>query len=258
MKRLPAVIAAAFALLLGSTLYLAARKHEGLVDRNYYESASNEFAERELENREGFVVRVPDRYRAGENRFWAAVATTGGPLRGARVTLAAMRASGTRYDREYTLREAAPGRYEGAVNLPFPGQWMLSLAVDAGTIHARRLYTVVALQGEASPAADRVLRADAGGQEVLLSIAPWPPRSMRELDFSVSLPGYAGTGLPYIDLSMHGMNMGRNRVALSRGADGAFRGTGVFVRCTSGRKDWEAHVTVPGHGKAVFRLELAD
>ncbi len=102
------------------------------------------------------------------------------------------------------------------------------------------------------------LRGVAGGQEVLLSITPWPPPAMREVDFTVSLPGYAGTGSPYVDLSMAGMEMGRNRVDLSRGADGRYRGTGVFVRCPSGMHDWEATVTAPGAGKAVFRFAVAD
>ena len=103
-----------------------------------------------------------------------------------------------------------------------------------------------------------ILRGVAGGQEVLLSIAPWPPPAMREVDFTVSLPGYAGGAPPYVDLSMAGMEMGRNRVDLSRGADGRYRGTGVFVRCPSGRHDWEAAVTAPGAGKAVFRFAVAD
>jgi hypothetical protein len=103
-----------------------------------------------------------------------------------------------------------------------------------------------------------VLRGVAGGQEVLLSIAPWPPIAMREVDFTVSLPGYAGKTSPYVDLSMEGMEMGRNRVDLFRGADGRYRGTGVIVRCPSGRRDWEATVTAPGAGKAVFRFAVAD
>jgi nitrogen fixation protein FixH len=258
LKRLVAGIFAGFAVFLAVTLYLAARKHEGLVDRHYYESASSEFAERELEDREGFMVQVPDRYRTGENRFSAAVVTDAGPLRGARVTLTAMRTFGTGEDRQFALLEGAPGRYEGAILLPSPGQWMLSLAVDAGRIRARRLWTVVAQPGDAPPSTGNALRAAAGDQTVLLTVSPWPPRSMRELAFSVDLPGYGGSDPPHIDLSMHGMEMGRNRVLLSRGADGVFRGTGVFVRCPSGRKDWEAVVTVPGKGKAVFRLDVAD
>jgi len=103
-----------------------------------------------------------------------------------------------------------------------------------------------------------ILRGAAGGQEVLLSITPWPPIAMREVEFTASLPGYAGKASPYVDLSMAGMEMGRNRVDLSRGPDGRYRGTGVFVRCRSGRHDWEATVTAPGAGKAVFRIAVAD
>ncbi len=102
------------------------------------------------------------------------------------------------------------------------------------------------------------LRGAAGGQEVLLSITPWPPGAMRDVDFTVTLPGYAGKAPPYIDLSMAGMEMGRNRVDLSLGADGRYHGTGVFVRCRSGRHDWEATVTAPGAGEAVFRFAVAD
>ena len=103
-----------------------------------------------------------------------------------------------------------------------------------------------------------VLRGAAGGQEVFIAISPWPPRAMREVDFTVTLPGYGGTASPSIDLSMTGMEMGRNRVDLSRGTDGRYRGTGVIVRCPSGRNDWEATVTAPGAGKAVFRFAVDD
>jgi len=109
-----------------------------------------------------------------------------------------------------------------------------------------------------SPEAADDLRGAIGGQEVLLTITPWPPVTMREVGFTVSLPGYAGEVPPYVDLSMAGMEMGRNRVELSRGADGRYRGTGVFVRCPSGRHDWEATVTAQGLGKAVFRFAVAD
>jgi len=109
-----------------------------------------------------------------------------------------------------------------------------------------------------SSGAAGVLRGEIGGQEVLLAITPWPPIAMREVDFTVSLPGIAGESPPYVDLSMAGMEMGRNRVDLSRGADGRYRGKGVFVRCPSGRHDWEATVTAPGAGKAVFRFAVAD
>jgi len=261
VRRLAAGILAALAGLLAVTILVARRSHDGLVDRNYYESAVNEFAEREEEARAGFEVTVPDWYRAGGSRFTAAIRTSAGPLQGARATLVAMRPSGTGEDREFALREEAPGRYSADILLPLPGRWMLSLAVDAGRIRARRRWTVEASPAEAPappPGPAGTLQAAAGGQEVRLSVSPWPPRAMREISFAAELPGYPGKSPLAMDLSMQGMEMGRNRVHLARGADGIFRGTGVFVRCASGRKGWEAAVAVPGKGKAVFRIDVAD
>ena len=254
MKRLIGVLFAAFALLTGATIYISHRTWDGLVDRRYSEAGMNEFAEREAEARAGFTAVLPDRYRAGENRFRAVLSTSSGPLRGARVTLDAMRIEGPRDDRSFSLREEAPGAYAADVFLPLPGQWTFSLSVDADPLHARRRWTAAALPSDAAG----VLRGVLGGQEVLLSITPWPPRAMREVDFTVSLPGYAGKASPYVDLSMAGMEMGRNRVDLSRGADGRYRGTGVIVRCPSGRRDREATVRAPGAGKAVFHFAVAD
>ena len=254
MKRLIGGLFAAFALATGATIYIAHRSWDGLVDRRYSEAGANEFAEREAEARAGFTATLPDRYRAGENRFRAVLSTSSGPLRGARVTLDAMRIEGPRDDRSFPLREESPGAYAADVFLPLPGQWTFSLSVDAEPLHARRRWTA-----EAKPSdAEGVLRGVLGGREVLLSITPWPPRAMRELDFAATLPGYAGKASPYVELSMEGMEMGRNRVDLSRGADGRYRGAGVIVRCPGGRRDWEATVTAPGTGKAVFHLVVAD
>jgi nitrogen fixation protein FixH len=254
VKRLIGGLFAAFALVMGATIYIAHRSWDGLVDRRYSEAGANEFAEREAEARAGFTATLPDRYRAGENRFRAVLSTSAGPLRGARVALDVLRIGGPRDDRSFSLQEEAPGAYVADIRLPLPGQWTFSLSVDAEQLHARRRWTAVALPSDAAG----VLRGAIGGQVVLLSITPWPPRTMREIDFSVSLPGYAGSASPSVDLSMTGMEMGRNRVDLSREADGRYRGTGVIVRCPSGRNDWEATVTAPGAGKAVFHFAVAD
>ena len=254
MKRLIGGLFAFFALLTGATIYIAHRAWDGLVDRRYSETGATEFAEREAEVRAGFTATLPDRYRAGGNRFRAVLSTSGGPLRGARVTLDAMRIEGPRDDRSFYLREEAPGVYVADVFLPLPGQWTFSLSADAGPLHVRRRWTAEAKPSD--PAG--ILRGAIRGGEVLLSITPWPPRAMREVDITATLPGYAGKASPYVDLSMVGMEMGRNRVDLSRGADGRYRGTGVIVRCPSGRHDWEATLTAPGAGKAVFHFAVAD
>ena len=261
MRRVAGAILAGFAVLLAVTIVIARRSHEGLVERDYYESAAGEFAGREEEARAGFRVTLPDRYRTGENRFIALLETGEGPLRGARAALAVKRPSGTGEDREYHLREESPGKYAADILLPSPGRWMLSLVVDAGRFRARRRFTVVALPDGAAagtPLPAGTFRSASGAQEVILSVSPWPARPMRDLSFAVELPGYAGDALPSVELSMPGMEMGRNAVPLSRDPYGLYRGTGVIVRCPSGRNDWEAAVKIPGGGKAVFRLDVAD
>ncbi len=150
MKRLVAGLFAGFALVTGATIYIAHRSWDGLVDRRYSEAGANEFAEREAEARAGFTVTLPDRYRAGENRFRAVLSTSAGPLRGAGVTLDAMRIGGPRDDRSVTLREEAPGAYAADVFLPLPGQWTFSLSVDADPLHARRRWTAGALPSDAA------------------------------------------------------------------------------------------------------------
>jgi hypothetical protein len=47
-----------------------------------------------------------------------------------------------------------------------------------------------------------------------------------------------------LELSMPGMYMGENRVALAPLGGGRYRGKAVLVRCASGRRDWVAEVAV--------------
>lgn len=96
------------------------------------------------------------------------------------------------------------------------------------------------------------------GQTVILDISPKPVTTMTELVFTVELPGYAGTGVPFIDLGMPGMRMPTNRVTLTREEGKRFLGTGTIVRCGSGRRTWTATVTLPGGKKAEFSFDVVD
>ena len=98
----------------------------------------------------------------------------------------------------------------------------------------------------------------AGGQKILLDIGPKPVKAMRELTFSVELPGYGGPGKPWIDLGMSGMRMAPNRVDLLKEGDGRYRGMGVLVKCPSGMRTWTATVNLPGKGKAVIAFDVSD
>lgn len=92
-----------------------------------------------------------------------------------------------------------------------------------------------------------------GGTLVAFDIHPKPVKAMADLLFTVVL---TRGGEPIdrasanLDLSMPGMYMGLNRLALVNRGDGRFEGKGVIPRCVSGRKIWKARVefAYPGNG----------
>ena len=94
------------------------------------------------------------------------------------------------------------------------------------------------------------------GLEVTLDIRPKPVKAMQDLVFRVSLAGEGPDQAPYIDLGMPGMKMGPNRVILENISRTVYEGKGVIVRCPSGRRTWQATVTVPGKGKADFIFDV--
>ena len=96
------------------------------------------------------------------------------------------------------------------------------------------------------------------GSTVTLAVTPRPVRAMQDLlfrvAFSAKLPPNAK--LPYIDLGMPGMKMGRNRVQLKFAGSDTYEGRGVIVRCPSGRRTWRATITVPDFGQTDFIFDV--
>jgi len=93
---------------------------------------------------------------------------------------------------------------------------------------------------------------------VTLEVTPRPIKAMQELLFKVTLAqkvSQASTA-PYIDLGMPGMNMGPNRVQLKSAGNATFEGRGVIVRCPSGRRTWQATITLPGVGQLNFVFDV--
>jgi hypothetical protein len=95
-----------------------------------------------------------------------------------------------------------------------------------------------------------------GKGEVTLEVLPRPVTAMTDLTFRVRLEGLNPGGQPGIDLGMPGMNMGPNHVTLEKTPEGDYTGTGVIVRCPSGRTLWQADVTIPGAGTAAFIFDV--
>lgn len=96
------------------------------------------------------------------------------------------------------------------------------------------------------------------GAAIILAVTPRPVKAMQDLLFQVRLSGKLPevTQLPYIDLGMPGMNMGPNRVLLKSAGNAVYEGRGVIVRCPSGRRTWQATVTVPDLGQTDFIFDV--
>lgn len=96
------------------------------------------------------------------------------------------------------------------------------------------------------------------GTDVRLEVKPRPVKAMTDLLFRVSLTGKFANPkkAPFIDLSMPGMNMGPNQVLLKPAGLSVYEGTGVIVRCPSGRKIWQATVTLPDVGAVRFVFDV--
>ena len=96
------------------------------------------------------------------------------------------------------------------------------------------------------------------GFTVTLEVTPRPVKAMQDLSFKVTLTGKLppNTKLPYIDLGMPGMNMGPNRVQLKSAGNATYEGRGVIVRCPSGRRTWQAAVTIPDVGQTDFIFDV--
>ena len=91
--------------------------------------------------------------------------------------------------------------------------------------------------------------------QVELDITPKPVKAMEELLFVLSVRNIQYHQL-ILDLSMPGMQMGQNRIILSKREDGKYVGKGVIPRCPSGRRLWEASIDLPGAGTTRFRFNV--
>lgn len=261
MKTLISFLYALFAVLIALAVYVAGTSYDGLVEDDYYRKATGYLSAKENDEERGLTIRVPGALATGRSRFLAEIGTAGGPLQGAQVLLRAMRISGPGQDRAFPLLEEQTGVYGAEIDLPAPGTWMFLISLKGDGIASERRWTVTAWERETAPGTGHDIHAGpvtgaAGRQPVVLDVVPKPVTAMRELAFTVKLPGYDGPGVPFIDLRMPGMRMPPNRVTLSREPDGTYRGKGVIVRCGSGKRTWTATVTIPGSDKAVFIFDV--
>ena len=91
---------------------------------------------------------------------------------------------------------------------------------------------------------------------VTFDIHPKPVKAMENLVFRLMFSGKVPSALPQIDLGMPGMKMGPNQIEMKATGQNVYEGTGVIVRCPSGKRIWKATVNAPGIGQAEFIFDV--
>ena len=83
----------------------------------------------------------------------------------------------------------------------------------------------------------------AGSHTVTLNIEPKPVSAMKELTFMVTVaPCDKLPATLLLNLSMPGMEMGKNQVTLVKKSACLYEGKGIMVRCMSGRTLWRVTI----------------
>ena len=101
----------------------------------------------------------------------------------------------------------------------------------------------------------------AGDYTIMLDISPKPVPHMKELTFELSFssdsPPISSDTL-LLDLSMPGMDMGKNEVVLRRVGESRYSGKGIIVKCPSGRTLWRATLLLSENLKPAYTFNVRD
>jgi hypothetical protein len=133
------------------------------------------------------------------------------------------------------------------------GLVLFGMAANNVTVQAAETVRPVAVNCDVH---STLCRQTISGTEVTLDISPKPVNAMKELKFRITLAGKQPAAVPYIDLGMPGMKMGPNKVSLQARGKGVYEGTGIIVRCPSGKRIWKAAIALPGIGIAEFIFDV--
>jgi nitrogen fixation protein FixH len=262
---LAAVAAAGLGAVAGAVWIGSRVREEPVVDRPYEEGLRQD-ADRAARARLRWDVRIESSpVAAGAGTFTFAVLDADGePLTGAEVEVAVARPDTSRGVVHGKATAIGPGRFAADSGVQGGGEWLATFDVTRGGDHLR---IERALRAAGGPGGTVPCDLGAGactlalprGGAVTLELGPRPLRTMRELAAvaTVTEGGAPAEGLEVrVALSMPGMTMGENVVALRSEGAGRHQGRVTVVRCLSGRKDWVAEVSVarPGQAGEVVRF----
>ena len=256
MKPLIAVAAVAALGAVVVTIAVGTSLREETVVKDPYEHGLRHDQERQARERLGWQARFDpaDLRPGGAGLGFTLVDKAGAPVEGAEVRVAVTRPAGPGDERQGTAQALGGGRYRAPVGFAAPGFWDVRLDATRGADAVGLTQQVRVEAGAGAPCelAAAPCQAQAGGLQLTLDLGR-ALATMRDLPVTVTV-SRGGTPLDgatvEVSFAMKEMNMGENRVQLRPAGPGRHAGTGVLVRCHSGRKDWIATVTVRPPGGA--------
>lgn len=257
-----AVIGAAVIAAIGAivaTIWVGSKVREEPVVANPYDEGLRQDADRAARARLRWDVRIESPpVAAGAGTFTFAVLDgEGKPLEGAEVDVSVGRPDTSRGVVRARAAAIGPGRFAADSGLSGRGSFLVAFDVTRG---ADSLRIEKSLEGAACDLGGGPCTVSLpGGGEVAFELGPRPLRAMRELAAvaTVTVDGAPVEGAAVeVALSMPGMEMGENKVALRADAPGRHVGRVTVVRCMSGRRDWVAEVSVarPGGERRTLRF----
>ena len=251
---LNAVLAVAVIAGIGAivgTIWVGSRVREETVVARPYEEGLRQDADRAARERLRWDVRVEDGPTPGGagTITFTVLDGEGRPLQGAAVEVEVGRPDTSRGLARAPATAIGPGRFAADTGATGRGAWLVAFDVSRGE-ERLRLERTVRSQEPCDLGAGACTLPLGGGAAVTLELGPRPLRTMQEL---AAVARVTANGAPVegaaveVAIAMPGMDMGRNVVAL-REEPGRHVGRVTVVRCLSGRKDWEARVTVDRPG----------
>jgi nitrogen fixation protein FixH len=249
MKAVISLLVVVVLLVIGATIWIGAQVAETPLEGGHHDRGLRDHAGAAAPARPGWQARFEpaDLRPGGESLGFRLVDQGGAPVEGARVAVAVTRPAGPGDERRADATEVGGGRYRAAVAFAAPGFWDVRLDARRGaeSVAVTQQVRIEAAGGPCALAA-APCTVEAGGLSLALDLGR-ALVTMKELPIAV--PVRRG-GVPLegatveVAFAMKEMNMGENRVVLAPAGPGRWTGTGVLVRCSSGRRDWVASVTV--------------
>ncbi|TGM98554.1 FixH family protein [Leptospira dzoumogneensis] len=139
LKRAFWVIKIAFLALFAATFYtvkLALAGHTPAIDSNYYEKGlkyeQSILSQRKMiEAGYGFQadwIQNPNVFRSGKQELYLEFKHGQERIKGAQIQVQLDKTATEKFNETIALKEITPGKYQGTLSIPFPGEWRISVS----------------------------------------------------------------------------------------------------------------------------------